>query len=132
MEHVKWEGFHFLDLIFPLFVFISGVTIPYSILSLKAKAVPVKQLQLRIIKRSLILILIGLSFSLFRFQADAVRLYTVLWLIGMSYLIGASLTLHVESWKHRLLIFIGVLMLYHLALFYLPYPRQRAKHNTGQ
>lgn len=122
MEHVAWEGFHFLDLIFPLFVFISGVTIPYSILSLKANGVPVKQLQIRIIKRSLIIILIGLSFSLFRFQADAVRLYTVLWLIGMSYLIGASLTLHVESWKHRLLIFFGVLVFYHLALFYLPYP----------
>ena len=121
MEHVTWGGFHFLDLIFPLFVFISGVTIPYSVLSLKAKGVPVKQLQIRIIKRSLIIILIGLSFSLFRFQADAVRLYTVLWLIGMSYLIGASLTLHVESWKHRLIIFIGVLVLYHLALF-LPYP----------
>ena len=43
-------------------------------------------------------------------------------MIGMSYLIGASLTLHVESWKHRLIIFFSVLVLYHLAIFYLPYP----------
>ena len=31
MHHVKWEGFHFFDLIFPLFMFISGVAIPFAI-----------------------------------------------------------------------------------------------------
>ncbi len=122
MTHVKWDGFHFFDLIFPLFIFISGVAIPYSILSKKAKGVPVKKLQYQIIKRSLIIVFIGLSFSLFKFKWEAVRLYQVLWLIGMSYMIGASITLHVESWKYRLLIFFGVLVLYHLIIFYLPYP----------
>ena len=122
MTHVKWEGFRFFDLIFPLFVFMSGVTVPYSILSKKAKGVPVKQLQISIIKRSAIIVLIGVSYSFFKFEAGALRLYTVLWMIGMSYLIGASLTLHVENWKHRLIIFFGVLILYHLAMFYLPYP----------
>jgi predicted acyltransferase len=126
MTHVKWEGFHFFDLIFPLFVFISGVTVPFAVLSQKAKGVPIKQLQIRIIKRSLILVLIGVSFSLFKFQWDAIRLYQVLWLIGMSYMIGASINLHVESWKYRLVIFFGVLVSYHLLLFYLPYPGKGA------
>ncbi|MCK5440772.1 MAG: DUF5009 domain-containing protein [Maribacter sp.] len=126
MTHVEWEGFHFFDLIFPLFVFISGVTIPFSVLSQKAKGVPVKQLQIRIIKRSLIIVLIGVSFSLLKFQWDAIRLYQVLWLIGMSYMIGASITLHVESWKYRLVILFGVLVSYHLLLFYLPYPGKGA------
>src|SRR5688572_29828850 len=31
LEHVPWEGFHFYDLIFPLFVFIVGVSIPFSL-----------------------------------------------------------------------------------------------------
>ena len=122
MTHVKWDGFHFLDLIFPLFIFISGVTVPYAVLSQKAKGVPTKQLQFRIIKRSLIIVFIGVSFSLLKFQWDAIRLYQVLWLIGMSYMIGASITLHVENWKYRLLIFFGVLALYHLIIFYFPYP----------
>ncbi|MDB4582958.1 DUF5009 domain-containing protein [Draconibacterium sp.] len=122
MTHVKWEGFHFYDLIFPLFVFISGVTVPYSILSKKSKGVPVKNLQMKIIKRSLILVLIGISFSLFRFEWEAIRIYQVLWLIGMSYMIGASITLHIESWKYRLIIIFGVLIIYHLVIFYLPYP----------
>lgn len=122
MTHVKWDGFHFFDLIFPLFIFISGVAVPYSLLSQKAKGVPIKKLQYQIIKRSLIIVFIGVSFSLFKFQWEAIRLYQVLWLIGMSYMIGASITLHVESWKYRLVIFFGVLLIYHLIIFYLPYP----------
>ncbi len=29
--HVKWNGFHFLDLIFPLFMFFAGVAFQFSI-----------------------------------------------------------------------------------------------------
>src|SRR5574340_1564756 len=29
-EHVEWEGCHFYDLIFPLFLFMIGVSIPYA------------------------------------------------------------------------------------------------------
>ncbi len=31
MEHVEWQGFHFYDMIFPLFLFIAGVSMPFSI-----------------------------------------------------------------------------------------------------
>ena len=122
MTHVAWEGFHFFDLIFPLFVFISGVTVPYAVLSKKAKGIPVKSLQWNIIKRSVIIILIGLSYSFFKFEEGALRLYTVLWMIGMSYLIGASLNLHIENWKTKLVIFFGTLVVYHILILYLPYP----------
>jgi predicted acyltransferase len=30
-EHVGWDGFHFYDLIFPLFVFVVGVVLPFSL-----------------------------------------------------------------------------------------------------
>ena len=30
MDHVEWNGFHFYDLIFPLFLFIAGVSMPLS------------------------------------------------------------------------------------------------------
>jgi predicted acyltransferase len=30
-QHVDWAGFHFYDLIFPLFLFMAGVSIPFSI-----------------------------------------------------------------------------------------------------
>ncbi|MEM7386610.1 MAG: DUF5009 domain-containing protein [Verrucomicrobiota bacterium] len=122
MTHVKWEGFHFLDLIFPLFVFISGVTVPFTLAKRRSSGITTKQLQIQIIKRSVILVLVGVSFSLFHFRWEAIRLYQVLWMIGMSYLIGASVTLHMTSWKARLILFFAVLTTYHLALFHLPYP----------
>lgn len=31
MEHVEWHGFAFYDMIFPLFLFIAGVSMPFSI-----------------------------------------------------------------------------------------------------
>ena len=31
LEHADWEGFHFYDLIFPLFVFIAGVSLVFSL-----------------------------------------------------------------------------------------------------
>src|SRR5262245_27458258 len=31
LEHVEWAGFHFYDLIFPLFVFIVGVSLVFSL-----------------------------------------------------------------------------------------------------
>src|ERR1700687_716007 len=31
LEHAEWEGFHFYDLIFPLFVFMMGVSTVFSL-----------------------------------------------------------------------------------------------------
>src|ERR1700689_5347421 len=31
LEHVSWAGFHFEDLIFPMFVFMAGVSIVFSL-----------------------------------------------------------------------------------------------------
>ncbi len=58
-QHVAWEGLRFYDLIFPLFVFLTGVSIVLSLPRLveregKAKA------HLRVLRRSLLLYLLGL------------------------------------------------------------------------
>jgi predicted acyltransferase len=31
MEYAGWKGFHFLDLIFPLFLFLVGVLLPFTV-----------------------------------------------------------------------------------------------------
>jgi len=38
LEHAEWEGFHFYDLIFPLFVFIVGVSLVFSLSKTMAQA----------------------------------------------------------------------------------------------
>src|SRR5512133_3587558 len=63
MEHVSWEGFHFEDLIFPLFMFISGVAIPYAITSKIEKGANKTLLLSKAAKRGIILILLGIMYN---------------------------------------------------------------------
>jgi predicted acyltransferase len=61
MEHCPWAGFHFYDLIFPLFVFLAGVAIVYSVPKLIERegcAAAIK----RIVIRSAVLFLLGIFY----------------------------------------------------------------------
>ena len=62
LSHVAWEGFRFYDLIFPLFVFIVGVSVVYSVrkgLTTHGRWPPVR----RILVRGALLFVIGLFYS---------------------------------------------------------------------
>mgnify|MGYP002064065522 CR=1 FL=1 len=60
-EHVEWEGFRFYDLIFPLFMFVSGVAIPYAIHSKIEKGVARSRLLRKILTRLVALVALGLG-----------------------------------------------------------------------
>lgn len=62
LEHVPWAGFHFYDLIFPLFVFIVGVSLVFSLSKTIAQAGRPEALK-RIIRRSILLFVIALLYS---------------------------------------------------------------------
>src|ERR1700712_5268267 len=51
LEHPAWHGFHFYDLIFPLFLFMAGVATPYSIGKELEKGRTRQQLLYKVIKR---------------------------------------------------------------------------------
>src|SRR5476651_606635 len=55
--HPDWNGFHLYDLIFPLFLFMAGVSTPFSVGRELEKGKSKKQLVLRVVKRAIILIL---------------------------------------------------------------------------
>lgn len=61
MEHCEWAGFHFYDLIFPLFVFIVGVSIVFSISRMLERSGRLATLK-RIFIRSVILFLLGVFY----------------------------------------------------------------------
>lgn len=58
-DHVAWVGCSLHDLIQPSFTFLVGVALPYSIASRRAKGVGFEKMLGSAIKRSLILILLG-------------------------------------------------------------------------
>jgi len=59
MEHVSWEGFHVWDIIMPLFMFMSGITIPFSMAKYKEGVVPGRQFYLKLAKRFIVLFFLG-------------------------------------------------------------------------
>ncbi len=61
LEHVEWEGFHFYDLIFPLFVFMAGISLVFSLA--KAREQKGKDAALlRLLRRGGLLYLIGIFY----------------------------------------------------------------------
>ena len=60
-HHSEWHGFRVYDLIFPLFVFIVGVSMPFALQKrLENKYVRHRNIYLHVIQRSLILFFLGL------------------------------------------------------------------------
>lgn len=55
-EHPEWVGFAFYDFIFPLFLFISGVSIPFSFSKKMESQTPKKEIYRKAFVRMLILI----------------------------------------------------------------------------
>src|SRR6476660_485408 len=59
LEHAEWEGFHFYDLIFPLFVFLAGVSLVFSLtkaIETAGRAAAIK----RVLRRGVLLFIIGI------------------------------------------------------------------------
>jgi predicted acyltransferase len=86
--HPDWNGFHFYDLIFPLFLFIAGVATPYSVGREMQNGKSKKQVLLRVIRRGLILVLLGIIYNnglQLRPLAD-IRFGSVLGRIGLAYM----------------------------------------------
>jgi predicted acyltransferase len=90
LEHASWQGFHFYDLIFPLFIFVAGVSLVFS-LSKKREHGRAATL-IRIARRSVLLFLLGIFYSggLTNPWPD-VRLMGVLNRIALAYFFAAIL-----------------------------------------
>jgi predicted acyltransferase len=94
--HPAWNGFHLYDLIFPLFLFLSGVATPYSVGREFEKGKPKSQLLLRVIKRGLILVLLGLVVNngLQLKPLNEIRFGSVLGRIGIAYMFANIIYLY--------------------------------------
>src|SRR5437016_13565637 len=62
LEHAEWEGFHFYDLIFPLFVFMVGVSMVFSLTKTIERAGRSEALK-RVFRRGILLFVIGIFYS---------------------------------------------------------------------
>lgn len=92
MDHAEWNGWQHHDTIFPLFLFVAGISFPYSYASQKAKGAGRGAVYRKIFRRAIILILLGVIYNgFFNFRFDTLRVYSVLGRIGVAWMIAAIL-----------------------------------------
>jgi predicted acyltransferase len=122
LEHPEWNGFLFLDLVFPLFIFISGVAMPYSLGRRLEQQHSLAQLHWHVIRRGLVLVLLGLVYQgLLRFDFASLRYPSVLGRIGLAYMFAGLIFLH-TGWRGQLSWVIGLWLGYWAALKWIPVP----------
>ncbi len=110
MEHAEWAGFHFEDLIFPLFMFIAGVAIPFAVKAKLEKNVPRKKLLRKVFLRMVTLILLGILYNgTFKNGFENGRIASVLAQIGIGYFFAAVIVIYFDSFKSRLIWLAGIL-----------------------
>jgi len=133
LHHTVWNGITFYDMIFPLFLFIAGVSMPYSIgnkltkagvespwqLSGKAK----KDIYLSMLKRAIILILLGMVVNgALKFNGyENTRFASVLGRIGLAWFFAGLVYLNFGL-RGQMLWFIGFLAGYWAAVMFIPVP----------
>ena len=122
MEHAGWEGFYFMDLIFPLFLFLVGVLLPFVIPGRIEKGMSHRKLYGQITKRTLVLIFLGLvNYGLLRFDWETMRWSSVLGRIGICYFLASLLVIH-TSWRIQAMVVFVILIGYWAALMFIPVP----------
>jgi predicted acyltransferase len=120
-EHATWNGFNFIDLIFPLFVFMVGVAMPFSFGKHLDRGESRDRLYWRICRRTVLLILLGIicNNGLLRLPLAEHRFCSVLGRIGLCYFFASLITLH-SSVRGRLLWIAALLLGYWAALMWIP------------
>lgn len=112
MGHATWDGFTHHDTIFPLFLFIAGVSFPFSLAKQRAQGHSAGQIYSKIVRRMLVLILLGVVYNgLFRFDFANLRIASVLGRIGLAWGIAAILYINFGL-KTRIWIAAAILVIY--------------------
>lgn len=109
-NHVAWNGFTFYDLIFPLFLFVVGLAIPFSLAKYRKGSINLKSAYTRIVTRTLTLFFLGLLVNgLLDFNFTSMRWPGVLQRIAICYFFAAIMALHIPSRFQSMII--GILLL---------------------
>jgi len=127
LHHSVWNGFTFYDLIFPLFIFISGVSMPFSyekhLNAGNDKKNSAKGIYYALIRRTLILIFLGMVVNgLLKWEGyENTRFASVLGRIALSTFFAALIYLNF-SLRKQLIWLLGILLGYYIIMIAIPVP----------
>jgi predicted acyltransferase len=122
LHHPEWHGFALYDLIFPLFLFMAGVAMPFSFEKRLARGDSKLQLYRHVVQRGLLLVLLGMIYNgLLDFDWANMRYPSVLGRIGLAYMFAALIVLNTRV-RGQLIWIGGLLVGYWAALKFIPVP----------
>lgn len=122
LRHAEWHGWTPTDLIFPYFLFIVGVAIPFSFRRRLAEGARRPDLLRHVARRSLILIALGVAMrAIPSFDWGSMRLYGVLQRIGLVYFCAAAAYLFLGR-RGRGALAAGLLLGYWALMTWVPVP----------
>ena len=120
LEHVPWHGFHFYDMIFPLFLFIAGISFPFSLAKRIAMNDSRKSIYKHVVSRGLILVLLGIiNNNGINFDFANLRYGSVLGRIGLAWMFAALIFINTKL-SFRVIWFGGILIFYWLLFILFP------------
>ena len=126
-KHSQWHGFTFYDLIFPLFIFLSGVTLGISKMSLiGADFEQRKPVYLKALRRLFLLLVLGVIYNHGWGKGvppdlEKIRFASVLLRIGLAWFFCAVIVWHFTREK-QVIIFVTLLIGYWIFQVYVPTP----------
>lgn len=121
MTHVKWNGLAHHDTIFPLFLFIAGMSFPLSYTKQRELGLSSGKIYLKIFKRAAILIILGVIYNGGLAKFTDIRVASVLGRIGFAWMMAAILFINFNR-KARIGIAAGILIGYWLLLRFISAP----------
>jgi predicted acyltransferase len=110
-EHVEWTGFRFYDLIFPLFLFTIGATIPFA-LSRRLAETDRRATLIKVARRTAILFFLGLVYNgLLHFDGwEHLRPFGVLQRLAFGYAAASLLFIYTKP-RTQVALFVAILLL---------------------
>jgi predicted acyltransferase len=97
LDHVPWHGFVFYDMIFPLFLFIAGISFPFSLAKRIASNEPRSAIYKHVITRGLVLVLLGIIYNNgIRFDFEHLRYGSVLGRIGLAWMFASLIFMNTK------------------------------------
>ena len=102
-SHAEWSGIHLYDLVFPLFIFLSGVSLAVVDARPSSQALSRGRRLASAARRASILLLLGIIYNFgWDWSWERLRIPSVLGLIGVSYFIAAATFILVRNRSGRI------------------------------
>jgi len=119
-EHPQWNGYTAWDQIFPMFMFLVGVAIPFSLSKRVQRGESKWRLHWQVIRRGLVLVFLGLVYNgILRFDFENFRYCSVLARIGLGYLFAGIIVLN-TGLRGQIISTVLLLVGYCTAMMYIP------------